>query len=126
MDAEPPKGSKSKESKLSSSKGTKPHPKSSADGEAAPKSGWFKKPNKPPNLDRAWNITKSINFRPPQTWINNISKAREPPRTFDELMSTLINFSPYVMNHLKIDNMTQEILDLRQLTFDFILYNVFY
>ncbi|GJR73684.1 hypothetical protein Tco_0086049 [Tanacetum coccineum] len=96
-----------------SSKGTKPQPKSSVDkpdGEVAPKSDWFKKPNKPLTPDRAWNTTKSIDFRPPQTWISNIAKAREPPCTFDELMSTPINFSAYVMNHLKIDNLTQEIL----------------
>nr|GEU90665.1 hypothetical protein [Tanacetum cinerariifolium] len=80
------------------------------DGEAAPKNDWFKKPNKPPTPDRAWNTTKSIDFRPPQTWISNIAKAREPPCIFNELMSTLIDFSAYVMNHLKIDNMTQEIL----------------
>nr|GEW64046.1 hypothetical protein [Tanacetum cinerariifolium] len=35
--------------------------------EAAPKHDWFKKPNKPPSPDRAWNTTKSIDFRPPQT-----------------------------------------------------------
>nr|GEU29634.1 hypothetical protein [Tanacetum cinerariifolium] len=46
----------------------------------------------------------------PQTWIIKIAKAREPPRTFDELRSTPIDFSAYVMNHLKIDNLTQEIL----------------
>ncbi|GJV11410.1 hypothetical protein Tco_1352951 [Tanacetum coccineum] len=80
-------------------------------GEAAPKSGWFKKPNKPLTLDHSWNTTKSINFRPPQTWINNIAKAREPPRTFDELMITPTDLSAYVMNHLKIDNLTQEILN---------------
>ncbi|GJR66718.1 hypothetical protein Tco_0012783, partial [Tanacetum coccineum] len=141
-DAELPKGSKSKESNSSSSKGTKPQAKSSGkstqveepvfeaadtemqqdqgskfghavdkpNGEAAPKSDWFKKPNKPSTPDRAWNTTKSIDFRPPQTWISNIAKAREPPCMFDELMSTLIDFSAYVMNHLKIDNLTQKIL----------------
>ncbi|GJY28320.1 hypothetical protein Tco_0404087 [Tanacetum coccineum] len=39
-----------------------------------------------------------------------IAKARKPPRTFDELMDTPIDFSAYVMNCLKIDNLTQEIL----------------
>ncbi|GJT06516.1 hypothetical protein Tco_0840978 [Tanacetum coccineum] len=39
----------------------------------------------------------------------NIAKARQPPRTFDELMSTPIDFSAYVMHNLKIDNLTQEI-----------------
>nr|GEW31635.1 copia protein [Tanacetum cinerariifolium] len=47
---------------------------------------------------------------PPQKWISTIAKARQPPRTFDELMGTPIDFSAYVMNRLKIDNMTQEIL----------------
>ncbi|GKE65934.1 hypothetical protein Tco_1520095, partial [Tanacetum coccineum] len=32
----------------------------------------------------------------------------KPPLSFDELMSTPIDFSAYVMNHLKIDNLTQE------------------
>nr|GEX78836.1 hypothetical protein [Tanacetum cinerariifolium] len=80
------------------------------DDEAAPKHDWFKKPDKPPTPNRARNKAKSINFRPPQTWINNIAKARQPPRTFDELMSTPIDFLAYVINHLKIDNLTQEIL----------------
>ncbi|GJT34109.1 retrovirus-related pol polyprotein from transposon TNT 1-94 [Tanacetum coccineum] len=79
-------------------------------GEAATKSGWFKKPNKPPTPDHAWNTTNSIDFRLPQTWINNTTKAREPPRMFNELISTPIDFSAYVMNHLKINNITQEIL----------------
>ncbi|GJX17007.1 hypothetical protein Tco_0217839 [Tanacetum coccineum] len=81
-DAEPPRGSKSKESKSSLSKGTKPQPKSSGNDKpdvSAPKDDWFKKPNKPLTPDRAWNTTKSIDFRPPQTWISNIAKAREPP-----------------------------------------------
>ncbi|GKD13730.1 hypothetical protein Tco_1198137 [Tanacetum coccineum] len=48
--------------------------------------------------------------RSPQKWISNIAKARQPPRTFDELISTPIDFSAYVMHNLKIDNLTQEIL----------------
>nr|GEZ93748.1 hypothetical protein [Tanacetum cinerariifolium] len=44
----------------------------------------------------------------PQTWISKITQAKTPPLSFDELMSTPIDFSSYVMNHLKIDNMTQD------------------
>nr|GFA49484.1 hypothetical protein [Tanacetum cinerariifolium] len=62
---------------------------------------WLKKPNKPPTPHHAWNDGKSIDSRPPQKWSSNIAKARQPHRTFDK----------YVMNHLKIDNLTQEILD---------------
>ncbi|GJT68349.1 hypothetical protein Tco_1019829 [Tanacetum coccineum] len=51
---------------------------------------------------------KSVNFRPPRTWINKIAQAEKPPLSFDELMSTPIDFSAHVMNYLKIDNLTQE------------------
>ncbi|GJY86098.1 hypothetical protein Tco_0500124, partial [Tanacetum coccineum] len=37
-----------------------------------------------------------------------IAKAGKPPTTFDELMSTLIDFSAYVLHNLKIENLTQE------------------
>nr|GEU51661.1 hypothetical protein [Tanacetum cinerariifolium] len=119
-DTKPPRGSKFKESKSSSSKGTQPHPKSSGsefghtidrpDDEAALKSDRFKKPNKPMTPDRAWNDGKSIDSRPPQKWISNIAKARQPPRMFDEPIITHIAFSAYVMHNLKSDNLTQEIL----------------
>ncbi|GJV51037.1 hypothetical protein Tco_1446778 [Tanacetum coccineum] len=94
-DAEPSKGSKSKESKSSSSKGTKSQLKSF--GKFAP-----------PTPDPSWNARKSIDFRPPQTWISKIAQVEKPPLSFDELMSTPIDFSAYVMNHLKIDKLTQK------------------
>ncbi|GJY11012.1 hypothetical protein Tco_0379197 [Tanacetum coccineum] len=80
------------------------------DNEAAPKHDWFQTPDKPQTPDRAWNKTKSIDSRPPQKWISTIAKARQPPRMFNELMDTPIDFLAYVMNRLKIDNLTQEIL----------------
>ncbi|GKA85046.1 hypothetical protein Tco_0806700 [Tanacetum coccineum] len=76
--------------------------------EAAPKHDWFKKPERPLNPDSDWNVGKSVDFRPPQTWISKIAQAEKPPLSFDELMSTPIDFSAYVMNHLKIDNLTQD------------------
>nr|GFB21514.1 hypothetical protein [Tanacetum cinerariifolium] len=75
--------------------------------DAASKDDWFKKPERPSTLNSDWNTTKSIDFRPPQSWINKIAKAEKSPLTFDELMSTPIDFSAYVMNNLKIENMTQ-------------------
>ncbi|GJU97236.1 hypothetical protein Tco_1326507 [Tanacetum coccineum] len=39
-----------------------------------------------------------------------IAKAEKPPLSFDELMSTPINFSEHVMNNLKIYNLTKDIL----------------
>nr|GEX47171.1 hypothetical protein [Tanacetum cinerariifolium] len=55
-------------------------------------------------LDRG----KSIDFRPPQTWITKIAQAKKPSLSFEELISTHIDFSAYVMNHLNIDKLTQE------------------
>ncbi|GJU06912.1 hypothetical protein Tco_1123342 [Tanacetum coccineum] len=100
-DSKPSKRSKSKESKSISSKGTKSQSKSS-------ERDWFKKLKRPLTFDSDWNARKSIDFRPPQTWISSIAQEKKPPLTFDKLMSTPIDFSTYVMNNLKIDNLTQE------------------
>ncbi|GKA50975.1 hypothetical protein Tco_0744171 [Tanacetum coccineum] len=54
------------------------------------------------------NAGKQIDFKPPQTWISKMAKAGKPPTTFDELMSTPIDFSAYVLHNLKIKNLTQE------------------
>ncbi|GKB64080.1 hypothetical protein Tco_0920266 [Tanacetum coccineum] len=110
-DAEPSRGSKSKESKSRSSKGSKSQSKSSgkssqAEEPAASKDDGFKKPERPPTPDSGYNSTKSIDFKPIQTWISKIAKAGKPPLTFDEQMSTPIDFSAYVMNNLKIKNLT--------------------
>ncbi|GKB84207.1 hypothetical protein Tco_0956479, partial [Tanacetum coccineum] len=75
---------------------------------AASKDDWFKKPERPSTPDSDWNTTKSIGFRPPQTWISKIAKAGKPPLTFDELMSTPIDFSAYILHNLKFENLTQE------------------
>ncbi|GKD57929.1 hypothetical protein Tco_1291316, partial [Tanacetum coccineum] len=48
---------------------------------------------------------------PIQSWLMTLaSSADKPSNTFDELMSTPIYFSAYIMNGLKITNLTQEIL----------------
>ncbi|GJV36124.1 hypothetical protein Tco_1408601 [Tanacetum coccineum] len=46
-----------------------------------------------------------------QSWLMTLaSSADKPSKTFDELMSTPIDFSAYIMNGLKITNLTQETL----------------
>ncbi|GJV36136.1 hypothetical protein Tco_1408613 [Tanacetum coccineum] len=42
--------------------------------------------------------------------MNLASSAEKPSKTFDELMSTPIDFSAFIMNVLKINNLTQETL----------------
>ncbi|GJZ82239.1 hypothetical protein Tco_0647412 [Tanacetum coccineum] len=109
-DDEPPKGSKSKDSKSSSSKGTNNlgNTDDQPNVEATSKHDWFKKLKRPPTPDPDWNARKFVDFRPSQTWISRIAQAEKHPLTFDELMSTPIDFSVYVMHNLKIDNLSQE------------------
>ncbi|GJW82528.1 hypothetical protein Tco_0146503 [Tanacetum coccineum] len=90
-DVEPSRGSKSKESKSSSFKGSKSQPKSS--GKSTQEE------------DQCLRLqTLKCHKIKEMTW------AKKPPLTFDELLSTPIEFSAYVMHNLKIDNLTQEIL----------------
>ncbi|GJZ40297.1 hypothetical protein Tco_0586860 [Tanacetum coccineum] len=63
--------------------------------EAALKHDWFNKPERPSTLYSDWNATKTIDFRPPHTWISKITKAEKPPLTFNGLISSPINFSAY-------------------------------
>ncbi|GJT63680.1 hypothetical protein Tco_1015160 [Tanacetum coccineum] len=51
--------------------------------EAASKLEWFKKPQRPPTPDSDWNVGKSVDFRPPQTWISKIAQAKKPHLSFD-------------------------------------------
>ncbi|GKB97415.1 hypothetical protein Tco_0983552 [Tanacetum coccineum] len=93
----------SKESKSSSSKGTQSQPKSFGKSAQAEElvfetADTMMSQNQGSNLG---NIDDHPN-------ISRIAQAENPPLTFDELMRTPIDFSTYVMNNLKIDNLTQE------------------
>ncbi|GJZ70465.1 hypothetical protein Tco_0634015 [Tanacetum coccineum] len=74
------------------------------------KANWFKKPKRPLTPDPDWSKRQQVNFRPPQTWICQVAHAKEPPTSFDELNDTSFDFPVFVMNRLKIPNLTQEIL----------------
>ncbi|GKG04526.1 hypothetical protein Tco_0314913, partial [Tanacetum coccineum] len=46
-----------------------------------------------------------------QNWLMTLASSVDKPlKTFDELISTPIDFSAYIMNGLKITNLTQETL----------------
>ncbi|GKC51766.1 hypothetical protein Tco_1074511 [Tanacetum coccineum] len=121
-DAKPTKGLKTKESKSSSSKGTKSQSKSSgksaqaeepefevADSDMPHNQKGNLEPKEPTDPD--WNVDKTPQQGPTQSWLMTLaSTADKPSKTFDELMSTPIDFSTYIMNDLKITNLTQETL----------------
>nr|GEW17181.1 hypothetical protein [Tanacetum cinerariifolium] len=61
---------------------------------------WFKKPERPPTPDLEWNKGKSVENKPTQKWLSDLAKAKKPSRTFDDMKSTPIDFSAFVMNSL--------------------------
>ncbi|GKC73899.1 hypothetical protein Tco_1119782 [Tanacetum coccineum] len=103
-DAEPTKGPKAKESQSGSSKGDKSQSKSSG------KSVQTEEPEfEVANSDIPQD--QEDNPGPTQSWLMTLaSSADKPSKTIDELMSTPIEFSAYIMNDLKITNPTQETL----------------
>ncbi|GJY88524.1 hypothetical protein Tco_0503152 [Tanacetum coccineum] len=99
---------KAKESQSGSSKGTKSQSKSSGKSVQLedPK---FKVADLDMRQDQEDNLTPQQGQN--QSWLMTLaSSAHKPSKTFDELMRTLIDFSAFIMNGLKINNLTQETL----------------
>ncbi|GJZ19899.1 hypothetical protein Tco_0556489, partial [Tanacetum coccineum] len=75
---------------------------------------WFKKPTQPQEpIDPDWNIGKTTQEGPTQNWLMTLAASTSTDKSlkdFDELMSTPIDFSGNILNGLKIENLTQEIL----------------
>ncbi|GKA42759.1 hypothetical protein Tco_0735419 [Tanacetum coccineum] len=71
---------------------------------------WFKQPPRSPTPDSEWNKRQVVLDQPEQPWFNQMVFASKDPFTFNDLMATPIDFSKYVLNGLKIENLTQDIL----------------
>ncbi|GJX21501.1 hypothetical protein Tco_0225946 [Tanacetum coccineum] len=71
---------------------------------------WFMQPLRPPTHDPEWNKRRVVLDQPAQPWFNQMVFASNYPLTFNDLMATPIDFSKYVLNGLKIDNLTQDIM----------------
>ncbi|GKF01597.1 hypothetical protein Tco_0028520 [Tanacetum coccineum] len=95
---------KEKTSKITgkSIEGSKSHHKSAV--ESAQKLG------KPPTPDRDWNKTFPDAHGPVQPWLSSLAQIEDPRESFNELMDTPLNFSAFVMNRLKVDTLTPELL----------------
>ncbi|GJY51734.1 hypothetical protein Tco_0442581 [Tanacetum coccineum] len=72
---------------------------------------WFQKPTKPPTPDRDWNKTFPAKHGPVQPWISTLAHNEDPRESFNELMDTPLDFSAFVMNRLKVDTLTPELLN---------------
>ncbi|GJW64418.1 hypothetical protein Tco_0116302 [Tanacetum coccineum] len=71
---------------------------------------WFQKPTEPPTLDRNWNKTLPAKHGPIQPWISTLAWNKDPRESFNELMDTPLEFSAFVLNWLKVDTLTPELL----------------
>nr|GFA12221.1 hypothetical protein [Tanacetum cinerariifolium] len=82
--------------------------------ESASRHNWFTKPSRPLKpIDPDWNVVKTPQTGLTQNWLMSLPayiSTDKSLKDFDELMSTPINFSSYILNGLKIKNLTQEIL----------------
>ncbi|GJR66761.1 hypothetical protein Tco_0012826 [Tanacetum coccineum] len=81
-----------------------------SDEETSQHPDWFQKPVKPPTPDRDWNKTLPAVHGPIQPWLSNLAQEEGPRESFDELMDTPLDFSGFMMNRLKIDTLTPELL----------------
>ncbi|GJZ53732.1 hypothetical protein Tco_0608617 [Tanacetum coccineum] len=79
---------------------------------------WFQKLAKPPTPDRDWNKTLHAAHGLIQPWINNLARKEDPRESFNELMDTHLDFSAFMLNRLKLDTLTPELL--ASLTFELI------
>nr|GEY05663.1 hypothetical protein [Tanacetum cinerariifolium] len=70
---------------------------------------WFQKQMKPPTPDRAWNKTL-LATHGSQPLISDLAKQANSHTSFNELMDTLVDFSAFLMNRLKVDTLTIELL----------------
>ncbi|GKD15443.1 hypothetical protein Tco_1199850 [Tanacetum coccineum] len=73
-------------------------------------SEWFQKPTRLPSPDRDWNKTLPADHGPVQPWLSNLAQEEGPRESFDELMDTPLDFSAFMMNRLKVDTLTPELL----------------
>ncbi|GJW37897.1 hypothetical protein Tco_0060817 [Tanacetum coccineum] len=71
---------------------------------------WFKKPAKPPTPDRDWNKTLPDAHGPVQPWLSSLAQMEDLCESFNELMDTPLDFSAFVMNRIKVDTLTPELL----------------
>nr|GFC11007.1 hypothetical protein [Tanacetum cinerariifolium] len=78
------------------------------DGEKHPE--WFSQPKKPLTLDRDWNKALPAVYGIIQPWISELAKQADTRSSFNELMDTPLDFSNFIMNRLRVNTLTPELL----------------
>nr|GEY32551.1 hypothetical protein [Tanacetum cinerariifolium] len=65
---------------------------------------------KPPTPDRDWNKTLPVFQGSTQTWISELEKQADSHSSFNELLDTPLDFFNFIMNKLRVDTLTPELL----------------
>nr|GEU73341.1 hypothetical protein [Tanacetum cinerariifolium] len=85
---------------------------------------WFSQQKKPPTPDRDWNKTLLATYESIQPWISELAKQSDSRSSFNELKDTLVDFSNFLMNRLRVDTLTPELLAGRRvIPFDHFINN---
>nr|GEU41327.1 hypothetical protein [Tanacetum cinerariifolium] len=71
---------------------------------------WFSQQQNPPTMDRDWNTTLSATYGSIQPWISELMKQSDSRSSFNELMDTPLDFSNFLINQLKVDTLTLELI----------------
>ncbi|GJR11858.1 retrovirus-related pol polyprotein from transposon TNT 1-94 [Tanacetum coccineum] len=56
------------------------------------------------------DVSPTIDDRPPQSWMTQLAQASGTQSSFNEFLATPIDFSTFIMNQLKLNNLTQDVL----------------
>ncbi|GKD55934.1 hypothetical protein Tco_1289321 [Tanacetum coccineum] len=56
------------------------------------------------------DISPIVDDRPPQSWMTQLSQASGTQSSFNEFLATPIDFSAFIMNRLKLNNLNQDVL----------------
>nr|GFA72743.1 retrovirus-related Pol polyprotein from transposon TNT 1-94 [Tanacetum cinerariifolium] len=79
--------------------------------EASQHPDWFQKLAKPLTPDHDWNKTLPAAHGPIQLWISNLARKDDSRDLFNELMDIPLDFLAFMMNRIKVDTLTPELLD---------------
>nr|GEZ93548.1 hypothetical protein [Tanacetum cinerariifolium] len=71
---------------------------------------WFSQQKKPPTLDRNWNKALAATHGTIQPWISELAKQTDSRTFYNELIDTPVDFSAFLINWLKVDTLTLELL----------------
>nr|GFC17817.1 hypothetical protein [Tanacetum cinerariifolium] len=78
--------------------------------EASQHPEWFQKQKKPLTPNHAWNMTLPATHRSTQPCISDLAKQADSRTSFNELMDMHVDFLAFLMNLLKVDTLTPELL----------------